>query len=118
MNEVKVINDIHLETKAGITEVYLVACGGSLVDMYPTKYFLENEARQVVTGLFTANEFVHATPKRLNKDSLVIVCSHGGNTQESVEAAKVAKEHGAQTIGLTHNKDANLLNYSNYSFVY
>lgn len=118
MNEVIAINDIHLETKAGITEVYLVACGGSLVDMYPAKYFLENEAVKVVTGLFTANEFVHATPKRLNKDSLVIVCSHGGNTPESVEAAKVAKERGAHTIGLTHNKDANLLNYSDYSFVY
>lgn len=118
MNAVKVINDINLATKEGISEVYLVACGGSLVDMYPTKYFLENEAQKVVTGLFTANEFVHATPKRLNKDSLVIVCSHGGNTPESVEAAKVAKEHGAHTIGLTHNKEASLLNYSDHAFVY
>ena len=118
MNAVNVINDINLATKEGISEVYLVACGGSLVDMYPTKYFLENEAQKVVTGLFTANEFVHATPKRLNKDSLVIVCSHGGNTPESVEAAKVAKEHGAHTIGLTHNKEASLLNYSDHAFVY
>lgn len=118
MKEVNVIEEINLKTKNGITEVYLVACGGSLVDMYPTKYFLENEATKVVTGLFTANEFVHATPKRLNKDSLVIVCSHGGNTPESVEAAKVAKEFGAHTIGLTHNKEANLLNHSDYSFVH
>lgn len=118
MNTVKVINEINLGTKEGITEVYLVACGGSLVDMYPTKYFLECEAKKIVTGLFTANEFVHATPKRLNKDSLVIVCSHGGNTPESVEAAKVAKEHGAHTIGLTHNKEAALLEYSDHAFLY
>ncbi|WHY01312.1 SIS domain-containing protein [Neobacillus sp. DY30] len=118
MNVVNVINDIHSATKEGISEVYLVACGGSLVDMYPTKYFLENEAKKVVTGLFTANEFVHATPKRLNQDSLVIVCSHGGNTPESVEASMVAKERGAHTIGLTHNQEASLLNYSDHAFVY
>ncbi|WP_160725477.1 SIS domain-containing protein [Bacillus sp. USDA818B3_A] len=118
MNPVNVINTIHSQTEQGITEVYLVACGGSLVDMYPSKYFLESEAKKIVTGLFTANEFVHATPKRLNKDSLVIVCSHGGNTPESVEAAKVAKEYGAHTIGLTHNNEAFLLNYSDHAFVY
>lgn len=118
MKLTKIISEINGETKNGITEVFLVACGGSLVDMYPSKYFLESEAKKVVTGLYTANEFVHATPKRLNKDSLVIVCSHGGNTSESVEAAKITKEIGAHTIGLTHNENANLLNYSDYSFLY
>ncbi|MBL4954694.1 SIS domain-containing protein [Neobacillus sp. YIM B02564] len=118
MNVVNVINEINSQTEQGITEVYLVACGGSLVDMYPAKYFLESEAKKVVTGLYTANEFVHATPKRLNQDSLVIVCSHGGNTAESVNAAKVAKEHSAHTIGLTHNKDAALNEHSDYVFLY
>ncbi|SDE92897.1 Fructoselysine-6-P-deglycase FrlB with duplicated sugar isomerase (SIS) domain [Fontibacillus panacisegetis] len=118
MDVVKVINSINEQTKNGISEVYLVACGGSLVDMYPSKYFLESEAQKIVTGMYTANEFVHALPKRLNKDSLVIVCSHGGNTPESVEASKTAKEHGAHTIGLTHNKEAALLQYSNHAFLY
>ncbi|PKG25298.1 SIS domain-containing protein [Niallia nealsonii] len=114
----KVVSAINKATEKGISELYLVACGGSLVDMYASKYFLESEAKKVVTGLYTANEFVHATPKRLNKDSVVIVCSHGGNTPESVEAAKVAKEGGAHTIGLTHNQDAALLKYSDHAFLY
>lgn len=118
MNAQQVISAINSETKEGITEVYLVACGGSLVDMYPAKYFLESEAKRMVTGLYTANEFVHATPKRLNQDSLVIVCSHGGNTPESVEAARTAKEHGAHTVGLTHNKEAKLLKHSDHVFLY
>ncbi|WP_199909993.1 SIS domain-containing protein [Paenibacillus sp. CAA11] len=105
-------------TEQGITEVYLVACGGSLVDMYPSKYFLDSEAKKIAAGMYTANEFVHATPKRLNTNSVVIVCSHGGNTPESVAAAKTAKEHGAQTIGLTHNQQADLLQYSDHSFLY
>ncbi|WNS79236.1 SIS domain-containing protein [Domibacillus sp. DTU_2020_1001157_1_SI_ALB_TIR_016] len=107
-----------ISSEENITEVYLVACGGSLVDMYPTKYFLESEAKEIVTGLYTANEFVHATPKRLNPNSLVIVCSHGGNTPESVHAAKRAKEHGAHTIGLTHNKEAALIEHSDHVFLY
>ncbi|GIP23761.1 SIS domain-containing protein [Paenibacillus sp. J22TS3] len=118
MNVQKVIQTINKQTENGISEVYLVACGGSLVDMYPSKYFLDSEARKIVGGLYTANEFVHALPKRLNKDSVVIVCSHGGNTPESVEAAKTAKEQGAHTIGLTHNREAALLKYSDHSFIY
>ncbi|MNH97174.1 Fructosamine deglycase FrlB [compost metagenome] len=118
MSVQKVISKISEQTKNGISEVFLVACGGSLVDMYPSKYFLESEAKKVVVGLYTANEFVHALPKRLNKDSVVIVCSHGGNTPESVEAAKTAKEHGAHTIGLTHNREAGLLKYSDHPFIY
>ncbi|MED4267845.1 SIS domain-containing protein [Priestia megaterium] len=118
MDVSQVISSINKKNEKGISELYLVACGGSLVDMYPSKYFLESEAKSVVTGLYTANEFVHATPKRLNESSVVIVCSHGGNTPESVEAAKISMELGAQTIGLTHNKDANLLKYSNHAFLY
>ncbi|GJM75709.1 hypothetical protein HMSSN036_79250 [Paenibacillus macerans] len=33
-------------------------------------------------------------------------------------AAKTAKEHGAHTIGLTHNKEAALLKHSDHTFLY
>ncbi|WP_438495231.1 SIS domain-containing protein [Paenibacillus sp. IHBB 3054] len=118
MNVHQVVEAVHGKVAKGISEVYFVACGGSLVDMYPSKYFLESEAKKLVTGLYTANEFVHALPKRLGKQSVVIVCSHGGNTPESVAAAQAAKEKGAHTIGLTHNQDAALLKFSDYSFLY
>jgi fructoselysine 6-phosphate deglycase len=118
MNVKQTIQAIQEQAAQGISEVYFVACGGSLVDMYPSKYFLDSEAQKLVAGLYTANEFVHALPKRLNEQSVVIVCSHGGNTPESVAAAKAAKEKGAYTIGLTHNKEAALLNYSDYTFLY
>ncbi|KWX76171.1 phosphosugar isomerase [Paenibacillus riograndensis] len=118
MNVNQVVQSIREKVAEGISEVYFVACGGSLVDMYPSKYFLDSEAKKLVAGLYTANEFVHALPKRLGAQSVVIVCSHGGNTPESVAAAQAAKEQGAHTIGLTHNKEAALLNYSDYSFLY
>lgn len=104
--------------KGKITEVYFVACGGSLVDMYVSDYFIRSESTTITSGWYTANEFVHATPKRLGKNSVVIACSHGGNTPETVEAARIAKAAGAQTVGLTYNEKADLLAVSDYSFLY
>ena len=48
-----------------------------------------------------ANEFVHATPKEIGKDTVVITASQRGNTAETVKATAVANELGAATVGLT-----------------
>ncbi len=41
MNTKEIINAVakEIEDKGGIRQVFLVACGGSLVDMYPAKYY-------------------------------------------------------------------------------
>lgn len=114
----EIVQQIQTKKENGIKEIFLVACGGSLVDMYLSKYFLENEAKELKVFLYTSNEFAHVVPKALGKDSLVVLCSHGGSTNETVQAAKIAKENGAATIGLTFNKDGKLLNYSDYSLLY
>ncbi|MFR3124531.1 MAG: hypothetical protein ACLTN0_03305 [Coprococcus phoceensis] len=44
-----------------------------------------------------ANEFVHATPKEIGKDTVVITASQRGNTAETVKATAVANELGAAT---------------------
>lgn len=103
---------------AQVTEVFLVACGGSLVDLYASRYFLANESRLVRTDLITANEFVHAVPKVLGESSVVIVCSHSGGTPELVEAAKVAKTAGALTMTLTNNKSADIARFSDLNIIY
>lgn len=118
MNIREIVGKIKSSKEDGIKEVFLVACGGSLVDMYASQYFLQSEARELRVLSYTSNEFVHATPKSLGKDSVVIACSHGGNTPETVEAAKVAREKGAATITLTHNKDADLIKYADYNILY
>ncbi|MEH9036101.1 SIS domain-containing protein, partial [Klebsiella quasipneumoniae] len=120
MNTKEIINAVakEIEDKGGIRQVFLVACGGSLVDMYPAKYFLDSEATKLHVGMYTANEFVYATPKTLGENSLVIVCSHGGNTPESVAAAKLAQQHQAHTITLTHNAQAQLIEYASHNILY
>lgn len=114
----QIIESIHENKENGIQDIYLIACGGSLVDMYLSEYFLKSEALKMRTSLYTSNEFVHVVPKALGKQSLAILCSHGGNTPESVEAARVAREKGATTITLTHNENASLIQHSDYNILY
>lgn len=101
-----------------ISEVFLVACGGSLVDFYPAKFFLASEARRLRADLYTANEFVHAVPKALGDQSVVIVCSHGGVTPEAVEAARVAQARGSLTVTLTHNESSEIAAFADRNVVY
>ena len=111
-----------IQAKAGdglqISEVFLVACGGSLVDLYPAKFFLTSESSLLRTDLYTANEFVHAVPKVLGERSVVILCSHSGNTPEVVEAVKIAKAAGAITVTLTYNKASDIAAFSDQNVVY
>ena len=118
MDVAKKVNAIVEKNDGEISGIYLVACGGSLVDMYVSDYFLKAEASKCITGLYTANEFNHVTPKQLDDKSVVILCSHGGNTAETVKAGEVAQARGAVTVGLTHNKTADLLKVSDHSFLY
>ena len=50
----------------------------------------------------TSKEFVLTPPKKLGKHSVVIICSHGGNTKETVEAAELGVKEGAFVITYIH----------------
>lgn len=99
-------------------QLFLVACGSALVDMYPAKFLLETEAVLLRPFLYTANEFVHVPPKSLAEKSLVIVCSHGGNTPEAVAAAHLAKLRQAKVITLTHSPEAQIAEHSDCHITY
>lgn len=94
--------------------VYLIGCGGSLAKNWHSKYFLETNAKKLVVGYYTSNEFVHATPKRVGKNSIVISSSHEGETAESAEALRVASDLGAVTIAITINNDSTLAKNADY----
>ncbi len=108
-----------LSTKK-IDNVFFVACGGSLTDLYNGYYFLQCESAAIRSFWMNANEFLHATPKVFSENSLVIVCSHSGGTVESVKAAAFACNAGAAVITMTFNKgskiDREMPNY--YSWIY
>ena len=106
-----------MQAKGGLKDVYCVACGGSLSAFYSVYYLLRNEAKSFDVAYMTANEFVHATPVRVNENALVITISMSG-TPETVEAAKKAKELGATTISLAVSDDSPLFQYGDYNWIY
>ncbi|SDN06753.1 fructoselysine 6-phosphate deglycase [Fictibacillus solisalsi] len=88
--------------KKTIENVFFVACGGSSALMYPSKYVIDREAKKIDAHLYSSNEFIHRNHNKLGENSLVILCSHSGNTPETVESAKFARSKGALAISLTN----------------
>ena len=105
MNEKEMVKKI-LTGREKVEDVYFVACGGSLVDLYPGYYFIRSESKTMHADWITSKEFVVDPPTHLGKNSLVFICSHGGNTGETVEAAHLSRDRGAAVITMTHNPDS------------
>lgn len=116
MEITNIINDIKSKN-SNIKSVYFVGCGASNSDLYPAKYFMDNEAKRLRSSLCYANEFVHATPAGVGSDAIVITCSLGGSTPETVAASKQAMELGAHVISVTHDGNSALANACHYCIV-
>lgn len=91
-----------LEEKKAIRQVYWVACGGSVIDLYVAHFMLNAESVSMESGLYTSKEFVLFPPRKLGPHSLVVLCSHSGGTQETLDAGILARETGATVMILTH----------------
>lgn len=100
--ELKQIISSIKDKQSNIKSVFFVGCGASKAELYPAKYFLEGHANDLRVSLYTANEFNFATPVSVNDTSIVITCSLGGTTPETVVATSKAKELGAHVIAVTH----------------
>ncbi|WP_404882585.1 SIS domain-containing protein [Lactiplantibacillus pentosus] len=102
----------------GISTLAFVGCGASMSELYPAKYFLEQEAHSLRTALLTANEFNYARPNFADESAVVVVASLGGTTQESIEATKNAHDWGCTVVAVTHNPDAKLTEAADYVLVH
>ncbi|MGH1784210.1 SIS domain-containing protein [Enterococcus gallinarum] len=112
MNPKQIVQEIVKEKE--VKSIVFVGCGASKADLYPAKYFLDQNAKQLRISHYTANEFNHATPASLDETTVVISASLGGTTPETVEANAVAKEKGATVISLTRSVDSPLTKDADY----
>ena len=48
------------EADGGIKSVVWIAAGGSNGGNYPAQYFMDREAKEIRSQMFTSNEFVYA----------------------------------------------------------
>ena len=113
----EIVRDTH-EARPAANSVYYVGCGASQGELYPGKYFLECNAKTLRASMMQANEFVHATPAAVGENAIVIACSLGGTTPETVAAAKKATELGAKVIAITHDGESPLAKASEYVIVH
>ncbi|MDD3174013.1 MAG: SIS domain-containing protein [Herbinix sp.] len=110
----KIIKD--KEKEGGIKNVVWIAAGGSFGGFYPAQYFMDRESKTIRSQVFTSNEFVYAPPKFCGPNTLAIVCSMRG-TPETCEAAQVARNMGAVTIGL-YVQESRLTEVCEYNIMY
>lgn len=84
-----------------LSNIFFVACGGSFAQMHIAKYAIDRESRSMVSHAYNSAEFIIRNSPQLGPSSVVVLSSTSGNTPETVEAAKFARQRGAYTIGLT-----------------
>lgn len=101
-------------SEKGIKNVFLVGCGGSLMVMYPAKYILETNS-DIPLYVYNASEFITTKPKTLTKDSLVILSSFSGTTDEVVKAYNYSNKIGASTLAFS-SKNSTLGDNVDYLF--
>jgi fructoselysine-6-P-deglycase FrlB-like protein len=107
-----------VDKKPTLSEVFFVACGGSLVDFYPAHYLISSEGRRLHSSSCYSAEFLHAPPARLGADSLTILCSHNGTTSESLGAAALAKERDSTLVTLTFKPGSPIEANADYRLAY
>jgi glutamine---fructose-6-phosphate transaminase (isomerizing) len=100
-------HDLVLEA-LGMTEVeiqnlrriVIVACGTAYHAAVAGRYVIEEWARVPVEPDI-ASEWIYRNPV-LSKDTLVIGISQSGETRDTVNAVKLARERGARTLAITN----------------
>ena len=82
----------------GINEIKICACGTSYHAGLAASYLIERHAK-IRCSVEIASEFRYKEPL-LKDDTLFIVISQSGETADTLEALKMAKEAGLKTIAL------------------
>jgi glucosamine--fructose-6-phosphate aminotransferase (isomerizing) len=83
-----------------LRRIVIVACGTAYHAGVVGRYILEEWARVPVEPDI-ASEWIYRNPV-LSKDTLVIGISQSGETRDTVNAVKLARETGARTLGITN----------------
>jgi glucosamine--fructose-6-phosphate aminotransferase (isomerizing) len=87
-------------TLQNLRRIVITACGTSYHAGVVGRYILEEWARLPVEPDI-ASEWIYRNPV-LSKDTLVIGISQSGESRDTVNAVRLAREKGARTLGITN----------------
>lgn len=91
-----------------INKIYFLGCGSSKAVGDAAKYIGDKHSTLSVSSM-TAWEFVDCTPKQVDANTMVVLTSQSGKTEEVVEALRKANKIGAVTVGITNKATGNPL---------
>ncbi len=95
---------IDTETAKGIQRVYFLACGTSHHATLYGRYLMEAIAKVPATAEL-ASEFIGRDPV-IGPGDLVVAVSQSGETLDTMQALKVAKERGARVLAVVNVLDS------------
>ncbi|RDU65904.1 glutamine--fructose-6-phosphate transaminase (isomerizing) [Helicobacter didelphidarum] len=95
--------------------IAICACGTSHHSALVGKYLIERKARVRVTT-HIASEFRYAKPV-LEKDELFIAISQSGETADTLQALKLAKDEGLITLAICNVDNSAMVRLADYSLL-
>lgn len=97
-----------------IHHLFLIGAGSSYHAGFAISYMF-NRITKIPTFSEFSMEFQYLIQPILQKDDCVIGISQSGETKDTIESLKLAKEKGCITIGITNNSNSNLAKVSDYT---
>jgi len=113
-NEV-VFDELNNEDLSQIEEITLCACGTSYHAALASMYLFERIAK-IKARVEIASEFRYREPL-IKKNSLFIVISQSGETADTLEALKIAKEQGAKTFAICNVDNSSIVRLAHLSLL-
>lgn len=92
--------------------VVICACGTSYHAGLLAKRVFESFGR-IKCDVFLSSEFIYEKPF-MEKDALIIVISQSGETIDSLQALKIAKEEGHETLAIVNVRDSSIARNADY----
>ena len=102
---------------AALEKVYFIACGSPLSAAETAKQLFDLYST-IPCAAYSGWDFCDNTPNKLDEKCLVIAISHYGKTEEVIQSLKLAKKHGAITIGVTNKLENPLASVGDYVIDY
>lgn len=99
----------------GINEIKLCACGTSYHSALSATYLFERYAK-VKTSIEIASEFRYRDPI-MTKDTLFIVISQSGETADTLETLKMAKNAGLKTLVICNVDNSSMVRLADASIL-
>lgn len=91
-----------------IKRVYFIGCGAPNRLMKALQFWIESLSASLEVRTYFPADFMDINPPRLDVQTLVILASKSGSTQEVVEAAKFLQNKPCQTLAVTQSDDSPL----------